>query len=324
MRAVLSKQPGPPSSLVVETLDRPEPGPDEVVIAVEAASLNFFDTLIIQDRYQYRPERPFSPGAECAGRIAALGAAVTGFAEGDRVVAYVAWGACREYVVAKAIALVPVPDGVDSAIAATVIVTYGTTLYALRDRGDLKPGETLAVLGASGGTGQAAVEIGKAMGARVIACASSADKLAFTRTLGADDGIDYGSEDLKERLKALTGGKGVDVVYDPVGGALAEQALRACAWLGRFLVIGFASGDIPKMPLNLALLKSCDIRGVFWGAAVERDPDGHRRNVAQLLDWVAEGRIKPHLDTVYGLEDTAVALDRLAARDVKGKLVVRP
>ncbi|MGX1307889.1 NADPH2:quinone reductase [Amorphus suaedae] len=324
MRAVLSKEPGPPSSLVVETIDRPEPGPGEVLIAVEAASLNFFDTLIIQDRYQYRPERPFSPGAECAGRVAALGAGVTGFAEGDRVVAYVAWGACREYVIAKAIALVAVPDAVDSAIAATVIVTYGTTLYALRDRGDLKPGETLAVLGASGGTGQAAVEIGKAMGARVIACASSPDKLEFTRSLGADEGIDYGSEDLKDRLKALTGGNGVDVVYDPVGGPLAEQALRACSWLGRFLVIGFASGDIPKIPLNLALLKSCDIRGVFWGSAVERDPDGHRRNVAQLLAWVAEGRLKPHLDAVYPLEETAVALQRLADRDVKGKVVIRP
>ena len=324
MRAVLSREPGPPSSLVVDEIETPEPGPGEVLVRVEACALNFFDTLIIKDRYQFKPDRPFSPGAEFCGRIAALGPDVEGFSEGDRVVAYVGWGAAREYVVAPASALVAVPDAVASDVAATVIVTYGTTLYALRDRGDLKPGETLAVLGAAGGTGQAAVEIGKAMGARVIACASSADKVAFARNLGADEGVDYGSEPLKERLKELSGGKGVDVVYDPVGGPLAEEALRALGWLGRFLVIGFASGDIPKIPLNLALLKSCDIRGVFWGSAVERDPEGHRANVRQLLDWVAQGRIVPHVDAACPLEETAAALDRLAARDVKGKLVVRP
>ncbi|WP_026319193.1 NADPH:quinone oxidoreductase family protein [Amorphus coralli] len=323
MRAVLSREPGPPASLVVEDVATPEPGPGDVLVRVEAAALNFFDTLIIKDRYQYKPERPFSPSAEFCGRIVALGADVEGFAEGDRVVAYIGWGAAREFVTAKASALVKVPDAVPSDVAATVIVTYGTTLYALRDRGDLKPGETLAVLGASGGTGQAAVEIGKAMGARVIACASSADKVAFARSLGADEGVNYDSESLKDRLKEISGG-GVDVVYDPVGGPLAEKALRALGWLGRFLVIGFASGDIPKIPLNLALLKSCDIRGVFWGAAVDRDPAGQRANVRQLLDWVAEGRLKPHVDATYPLEETVTALNRLAARDVKGKLVVTP
>ncbi|MEW5420635.1 NADPH:quinone oxidoreductase family protein [Amorphus sp. 3PC139-8] len=324
MRAVLSRAPGPPSSLTLETLPDPTPGPGEVSVAVEAAALNFFDTLIIADRYQFKPERPFSPGAEMAGRVEALGEGVDAFAVGDRVVAYLGWGTCRERVVVKSDELVKIPDGMPSEIAAGLIVTYGTTLYALRDRGGLKRGETLAVLGASGGTGQAAVEIGKAMGAHVIACASSADKVAFARSLGADDGIDYGSLSLKEQLKEITGGAGVDVVYDPVGGALAEEALRALGWLGRFLVIGFASGEIPKIPLNLALLKSCDIRGVFWGAAIKRDPEGHRANVRQLLDWVSEGRLKPHVDTVFPLEETPAALDRLAARAVKGKLIIKP
>lgn len=324
MRAVLSKDPGPPSTLVMETIADPTPGPGQVTIAVEAAALNFFDTLIIADRYQFKPERPFSPGAEMAGRVEALGDGVDDLAVGDRVVAYLGWGACRERVVANTADVVKIPDGVPSEIAAGLIVTYGTTLYALRDRGDLQPGETLAVLGASGGTGQAAVEIGKAMGARVIACASSADKVAFAQSLGADEGLDYGSTSLKDGLKEMTGGAGVDVVYDPVGGALAEEALRALGWLGRFLVIGFASGDIPKIPLNLALLKSCDIRGVFWGAAIKRDPAAHRANVRQLLDWVVDGRLKPHIDTVFPLEETPAALDRLAARAVKGKLIIKP
>lgn len=324
MRAILSRTPGPPSSLELAELPEPEPGPGQVAVTVEAAALNFFDTLIIADRYQYRPERPFSPGAEMAGRVSALGPGVSTLAVGDRVVGYLRWGCCRETVVIEAADLVPIPDAVPSDIAAGVIVTYGTTLYALRDRGDLRPGETLAVLGASGGTGQAAVEIGKAMGARVIACASSADKVAFATSLGADEGINYGEEGLKDRLKELTGGTGVDVVYDPVGGPLAEEALRALGWLGRFLVIGFASGEIPKIPLNLALLKSCDIRGVFWGSAIERDPEGHRANVRQLLAWVAEGRLKPHVDAVYPLAETATALDRLAARAVKGKLIIKP
>ncbi|MDQ0313867.1 NADPH:quinone oxidoreductase family protein [Amorphus orientalis] len=324
MRAILSREPGPPSSLMLDEIDAPEPGPGEVAVAVEVAALNFFDTLIIADRYQFKPDRPFSPGAEMAGRVTALGSDVTGLAVGDRVIGYLGWGCCREVVTVEAADLVTIPDGVASEAAAGLIVTYGTTLYALRSRGDLQAGETLAVLGASGGTGQAAVEIGKLLGARVIAGASSPDKVAFARSLGADEGIDYGSESLKERLKALTGGRGVDVVYDPVGGELAEEAVRATAWLGRFLVIGFASGEIPKLPLNLALLKSCDIRGVFWGAAIKRDPAAHRADVAQLLAWVQDGSLKPHIDTVYPLEETSTALDRLAARDVKGKLLIRP
>jgi NADPH2:quinone reductase len=313
MKAVLCKTHGPPESLVVEDMPDPVPGEGEVLVRVKAAGLNFFDTLIIQGKYQVRPEFPFSPSAEIAG--------VT--EDGTRVMAFINYGGAREIVAVPRHKLVPIPAGLSDEAAAGLSVTYGTTLHALRDRGHLKAGETLAVLGASGGVGQAAVEIGKAMGARVIACASSADKLAFAKSLGADELVDYEAQDLKEALKSLTQGQGVDVIYDPVGGAHTEQALRAIAWGGRFLVIGFASGEIPKLPLNLVLLKSCDVVGVFWGAHTEREPEKHRANMAQLLSWAEQGAIRPQIYKIYRMNEIAEALNALARREVKGKAILK-
>jgi NADPH:quinone reductase len=324
MKAVLSTAPGGPETLTVADLPDPEPGPGEVRLKVSAVGLNFFDTLIIVDRYQFKPERPFSPGAECAGVIDAVGEGVSDWRIGERVAAFLGFGACRERIVAPASRLVRVPDGVSDEQAAGLSVTYGTGLHALKDRADLKAGETLAVLGAAGGTGLAAVELGRLMGARVIACASSGDKLALARAHGADETLNYAAADLKEGLRRLTGGKGVDVIYDPVGGDLAEAALRAVAWAGRYLVIGFAGGGIPKIPLNLVLLKGCDIRGVFWGAFLERDAAAHAANMADLMAHVAAGRLSVLVDRVVPLEATPEALDRLACREAKGKLIVRP
>lgn len=324
MKAILCETFGPPETLRLAEIDSPLAGPGEVVVTIAAAALNFFDTLIIEDKYQFKPGLPFSPAGEFSGRIAAIGAGVSGVSIGDRVMAYSGWGAARQQIAVKADRLVPVPDNISDDIAAGLIVTYGTTIHALRDRAKLQPGETLAVLGASGGVGIAAVELGKAMGARVIACASSADKLAFCRAHGADELVDYSTGDLKSQLKALTGGKGADVIYDPIGGIYAEQALRATAWMGRFLVIGFAAGSIPKIPLNLALLKGCDIQGVFWGSFIERDPARQRANMEQILAWVGDGQLKPHTDRSYALADTPEALQAIAQRVVKGKIVITP
>lgn len=324
MKAILSDRPGPADTLVLADLPDPVPGPGEVLVDVAAVGLNFFDTLVIEDRYQFKPARPFSPGGEFSGRVAALGAGVTGVTLGERVAGHLKAGAAREKLVVPADMLIPVPDGVSDAAAAGFCITYGTSLHGLADRADLKPGETVAVLGASGGVGQATIEIAKLMGARVIACASGAEKLALCRSLGADETVDYNTEDLKERLKALTGGKGVDVIYDVVGGRYAEPALRAIAWKGRYLVVGFAAGEIPKIPLNLTLLKGCDIRGVFWGAAVDRDPEGYRRDMARLLGWIAEGKLKVLIHGEYPLADTAAALDVLSGRRALGKVILRP
>ncbi|WP_103223366.1 NADPH:quinone oxidoreductase family protein [Roseibium marinum] len=324
MKACLCKSPGPASDLVVEDISEPVAGPGETVVRVKACALNFFDTLIIQGKYQFKPDLPFSPGAEFAGIVESVGEGVTELSPGDRVMGYMRWGAAREKVAVRADDLVRLPEDVSFETAAGLTVTYGTTLHAYRDRAGLRAGETVAVLGASGGVGQAAVEIAAIMGAKVIACASSEEKLAFAQSLGAHHTVDYSRQNLKDTLKELTGGKGVDVVYDPVGGDLSEQALRATAWEGRFLVVGFASGDIPKIPLNLPLLKGCDIRGVFWGEALNRDPDGHRKNMAQLLDWVREGKLKPHVHAVYPLEQVAAALEEIAARRVRGKVIVTP
>lgn len=324
MKAVLCTQFGGPETLEMADIESPVAGPGEVVVAVRAAGLNFFDTLIIQNKYQFKPDLPFSPGAEIAGEVTSLGDGVEGIQVGDRVMAYSVWGGVRAEIAISQDAVIAMPDGLDFVTAAGLIVTYGTSLHALQDRADMQPGETLAVLGASGGVGQAAVEIGKAMGARVIACASSDDKLEFCRTLGADETLNYTNEDLKTRLKELTDGKGVDVIYDPVGADLAEPALRAIGWKGRFLVVGFAGGGIPKIPLNLALLKGCQIVGVFWGDHLVREPDRHRANMAQLLDWVVEGKIKPHIHKVYPLAETADALMAIARREVRGKVIVTP
>jgi NADPH2:quinone reductase len=324
MKAVLCVELGGPEQLVLRDLPDPEPGPDEVVVDVAYAALNFFDTLIIAGKYQSKPPLPFSPGGEMAGVVSAIGDRVEGFAVGDRVAGYLGHGCFREKVLARPDQLTLAPDELGLDRAAGLIITYGTTLHALADRGALQAGETLAVLGASGGVGLAAVEIGKLLGARVIACASSGDKLAFAKDRGADDLVDYSAEDLKARLKELTGGAGVDVVYDPVGGDLAEASIRALAWRGRHLVIGFAAGDIPRLPLNLPMLKGADIRGVFWGAHAEREPAAHRAELERLFDWAAYGAISAHVDAVLPLDQTAEAIARIKRREARGKILVRP
>ncbi len=324
MRAILCETPGPPEKLVLRHVASDTPGAGEVVVAIEAVGLNFADTLLVAGTYQYKPELPFSPGAEFAGTIAELGAQVTNFRIGDRVMGYCGWGACREAIVVAADTLIAIPDEVPFDVAAGLIVTYGTTLYALRERAGLQPCERIAVLGASGGVGLAAIEIAVAMGAEVIACASSVDKLRTCRAHGAHTLINYSEQNLKVRLKDVTGGQGVDVIYDPVGGDLCEAAVRAIAWRGRYLVIGFAAGEIPRLPLNLVLLKSCDIRGVFWSAWLARDPAGHRAVMEQILQWVGDGTIRPRIDATYPLARTPAALNALLARKVKGKVIVVP
>lgn len=324
MKAVLCKALGPPADLKLEDLPSPEPGPQEAVVAVKAAGLNFFDTLIIEGKYQFKPDPPFSPAAEFAGIVKTVGEAVQTVRPGDRVMGYCGWGAAREEIAVAASALAPIPLSISFEEAAGLIVTYGTTYHALHDRARLRSGETVAVLGASGGVGQAAIELGKAMGARVIACASSDDKLAVCRSLGADAVVNYSQGSLRDILKELTDGRGVEVVYDPVGGTLSEAALRATAWEGRFLVIGFASGTIPKIPLNLVLLKGCQIVGVFWGDHVAREPDKHRANMAKLAELCGAGRIRPRIDRLFPLEEAAAALGVLSRREAQGKVILVP
>jgi NADPH:quinone reductase len=324
MKAILCSRFGGPDDLTLGEVPDPVAASGQVVVKVAAAALNFFDTLIIAGKYQTKPAFPFSPAAEFAGTVESIGAGVTAFVPGDRVAAFIGYGAARERVALDAGRLAMLPHDLDFERAAGLMVTYGTTYYALKDRAQLRPGETLAVLGAAGGTGLAAIELGKLLGARVIACASSADKLAFARQHGADETVNYADEDLKDALRRLTGGHGVDVIYDPVGGRYAEPALRSIAWQGRFLVVGFAAGDIPRLPLNLVLLKSCDVRGVFFGAWAERDPAGNRANIADLLRWCAEGKLSAHIHAVYPLEETAEAIKALADRKVMGKVIIRP
>lgn len=324
MKALLCEAFGPADALVVRELPDPRPGPGEVAIAVRAAALNFFDTLIIQNRYQTKPTLPFSPSAECAGTVVALGAGVDGLAIGERVAAWLGYGAARETVVVPASAVVRVPEALDDAQAASLFVTYGTAMHGLVQRAQLKAGETLAVLGAAGGAGLAAVEIGALLGAHVIACASSPEKLALARRHGAQEEIDYAAGDLRAGLKRITEGRGVDVLYDTVGGDLAEPAVRSMAWEGRYLVVGFAGGDIPKIPLNLLLLKGCDLRGVFWGEFVAREPAQHRRNMERLLEWAAAGRIRAHVHASFPLERAAEAFALIGDRRAQGKIVLTP
>ncbi|HEY7340866.1 MAG TPA: NADPH:quinone oxidoreductase family protein [Ktedonobacterales bacterium] len=322
MRAVICNAYGPPESLVVEEVAPLTPGRGQVVISVKACGVNFPDTLIIQGLYQFKPPLPFSPGAEVAGVVKAVGAGVEHVAPGDRVISIAAHGGFAEEVIAEAAAVIPMPDELDFDVAASFAMTYGTDLHALNDRAHLQPGETLLVLGAAGGIGLAAVELGKALGARVIAAASSDEKLAVCRQYGADATINYVSEDLKERIKAVTNGQGVDVVVDPVGGAYSETALRGMAWNGRFLVIGFTTGEIPRIPLNLPLLKGCSIVGVFWGSFTVRDPQHNQENLRQLLGWIQEGKLKPHISARYPLEQAADALNDIMQRRVTGKAVL--
>jgi NADPH2:quinone reductase len=322
MKAVLCKAYGPPETLVVEEVISPDPGPGEVVVSVKAASVNFPDVLIIQNKYQFKPQLPFSPGSEVAGVVKTIGDGVTAVKPGDRVMAFTTYGAFAEEVKTDAKRLLPLPAGMDFTHAAAFGLTYATSDHALRDRGQLAAGETLLVLGAAGGVGLAAIEIGKALAARVIAAASTEEKLAVCREHGADESINYATDDLRERIKSLTDGRGVDVVYDPVGGAYTEAALRSLAWRGRLLVVGFAAGDIPKIPLNLTLLKGCSIVGVFWGEFTRREPQRFAESMQQLGRWYADGKLKPHVSQTYPLERAADALTAMANRQVKGKVVL--
>jgi NADPH2:quinone reductase len=322
MKAILCKQYGPPNSLVLEDLPPLEAGPGQVVVSVKAAGVNFPDTLIIQNKYQFKPDLPFSPGSECAGIVKEVGEGVTSVKPGDAVVALTTYGSFAEEIVAKEAECIPLPKGVDFKLAAGFTLTYGTSYHALKDRAQLKPGETLLVLGAAGGVGSAAVELGKVLGARVIACASSEEKLAACKQLGADELINYETEDLRERIKQLTPEKGVDVVYDAVGGKFAEPALRALSWNGRHLVVGFAAGGIPKIPLNLALLKGCSIVGVFWGAFMRKERTASAKNHGQLMTWLARGELKPLISAVYPLAQAPRALQDLMERKAKGKVVL--
>lgn len=324
MKAVLCKQHGLPETLVVEDVPSPLPGPKQVLISVKACGVNFPDTLIIQNLYQFKPALPFSPGGELAGVVKAVGEGVKHLQPGQPVLAFTGWGGFAEEVLADARQVVPLPPGLDFAVAAAFMMTYGTSYHGLRDRAQIQPGETLLVLGAAGGVGLAAIELGKKMGARVIAAASSAEKLAVCKAHGADEVINYETEDLKERVKALTDGRGVDVIYDPVGGKYAEPALRSIAWKGRYLVVGFAAGDIPKIPLNLALLKGCAIMGVFWGDFAAREPQANMANGMQLFQWLMQGELKPHVSQRYPLEKAGEALRALMERRVTGKIVLLP
>ncbi|HUC48243.1 MAG TPA: NADPH:quinone oxidoreductase family protein [Xanthobacteraceae bacterium] len=324
MKAVLCRQFCSPDELEFADLAEPVARAGEAVVRIKAAALNFFDTLIIAGKYQHKPPFPFSPAAEFSGVVESVGAGVTDIAPGDRVMGNIGWGAAREAVAVPANILVKVPAALDLDRAAGLTVTYGTTLYALRIRAGLKPGETLAVLGASGGTGLATVEIGSVIGARVIACASSDEKLEFARKHGAAETVNYSREDLRAALKRLGGAHGIDVIYDPVGGPYAEPAVRSMAWDGRYLVIGFAAGEIPKLPLNLVLLKNCDIRGVAWGAWVQRAPDQQRELMKDIVEWAALGRLSAHVHAAYPLADIAAALKAIADRKVMGKIVLHP
>jgi NADPH:quinone reductase len=324
VKAILCTHPGGPDDLVLADIAAPSAGAGEVVVKIDAVGLNFYDTLIIAGKYQTKPPFPFSPGGEFAGTVASLGAGVTELAPGERVLGYITHGAAREFAAVPVEKLARLTADLDPARAAGLNITYGTTYHALKDRARLAPGETLAVLGASGGVGLAAVELGKLMGARVIACASTNDKLDFARAHGADEVVNYASEDLKDALKRLGGEHGIDVIYDPIGGPFSEAALRAIAWEGRHLVVGFASGEIPKLPLNLTLLKGCSVLGVYWGAWVRHNPQTYRENLERLAQWGADGKLSCHVHAVYPLAETAQALHALADRKAMGKVIVKP
>jgi NADPH2:quinone reductase len=324
MKAVRCVRHGPPEALIVEDVAAPAPGPGEVLVTVKAAGVNFPDTLIIQDKYQFKPALPFTPGGELAGVVSAVGDGVTRVKPGQSVIGFTGWGAFAEQAIVKQDQVIPMPPGMPFDVAGSFLMTYGTCLHALKDRAQLQPGETVLVLGAAGGIGMATIDLAKAMGARVIAAASSAEKVQACRAAGADEGIDYSKEDLRERLKTLTGGKGVDVVCDPVGGKYSELALRSTAWRGRFLVVGFADGEIARIPLNLTLLKGCSIVGVFWGDFIKREPENAERDVRELVGMVLSGKIKPLVSARYPLADTRKALEAIMRREVQGKVVIEP
>lgn len=322
MKAALCKSLDGPQSLVIDRLPEPVLKPGQALVNVKAVGLNFADTLITRGKYQFKPELPFAPGAEIAGVVEAVADRGSGIAPGQRVMAYVNWGGAAEKIAVDVQALIPVPEDVPLAVAAGLSVTYGTAMHGLRDRGRLGEGETIVVTGAAGGAGQAAIEIAKLMNARVIAVASSAEKCEIAIRAGADEAILFPGGDLKMEIRTRTGGNGADLVYDCIGGEAAEPMVRALAWQGRFLVVGFAAGEIPKIPLNLLLLRGAEMAGVFWGESVRRDPERHRTNMLQLLDWVAAGRLSPRLHATYPLEQIVEALGVLERREATGKVVL--
>jgi NADPH:quinone reductase len=330
VKALLSTAIGGPRTLQLTDLPTPVPGPGQAVVAVKACGVNFPDVLIIEDKYQTKVPRPFAPGAEIAGVVISTAADVTAVKPGDRVICMLIWGGMAEQIAVDATRLIKLPDQMPFDEAAAFVLTYGTSHHALKQRARLQPGDRLLVLGAAGGVGLAAVQLGKAMGAQVVAAASTQDKVDFCKRHGADEGITYergpldrdAQKMLTTRLKQVAGERGFDVIYDAVGGDYAEPALRSIAWQGRYLVIGFAAGDIPKMPLNLALLKSCDILGVYWGAWVDRNPQTHRQNVDELLSLYAQGKIKPYVSERFSLDKGGEAIEHLASRKALGKVVV--
>ncbi|WP_193165878.1 NADPH:quinone oxidoreductase family protein [Microbulbifer hainanensis] len=322
MRALVCEEYGTAETLVIAERELPELKESEVRIDVRAAGINFPDSLIIAGKYQVKPPLPFVPGGECAGVISAVGSAVKNFKVGDRVIAMPGMSAFAEQVNVDQKLLVPMPEKLSFEQAAGFCITYATSYYALKQRAALEPGETLVVLGAAGGVGVTAIQLGKSLGARVIACASSAEKLEFCREVGADELINYSEENLKDRIKELTGGKGADVIYDPVGGDYTEEAYRSIAWCGRYLVIGFASGDIPRLPLNLPLLKAGDIMGIFWGSWAQRDPKANLQNFAELLQMVEEGKLNPLTTEVYRFEEYVQAFASITERRARGKVIL--
>ncbi|WP_080240567.1 NADPH:quinone oxidoreductase family protein [Spirosoma rigui] len=323
MKAIICQQYGPPDQLLLTDMPSPKAGKGQVVIRVEACGVNFPDTLIIEGKYQFKPPFPFSPGGEVSGVITETGEGVSHLNVGDRVFSMTGHGGFAEEVVADAKTTLPMPEGMDFVTAASTMYTYGTSYHALKDRAGLQAGETLLVMGAAGGVGLAAVQLGVLMGARVIAAASSEEKLAVCRQMGAAETINYTTENLRERIKELTAGNGIDVVYDPVGDRYAEPAIRSLAWKGRYLVVGFAAGEIPSIPLNLALLKGASIVGVFWGAFAQREPKTSTQNFGQILHWIKTGQLKQHIYKLYTLPQAPDALRDLSERRVVGKAVIK-
>ncbi len=324
MKAIVCKTWGLPETLSMEELPDPIAAAGELVVDIQAAGVNFPDVLIIQNKYQFKPNLPFTPGSEFAGVVRSVGAGVTQYKPGDKIIAFTGHGAFAQQIAVPANLVMLMPADMSFDIAAAITLTYGTSHHAVVDRAQLKAGETMLVLGAAGGVGLAAIDIGKALGARVIAAASSDEKLEICKEHGADATINYTTQDLREAIKQTTGGKGPDVIYDPVGGIYAEPAFRSIGWRGRYLVVGFANGEIPKLPLNLALLKGASLIGVFWGEFTKREPAAHLAAMHELTGWLQEGKIKPHISGHYALADTAQALMDMAARKVTGKIVILP
>ena len=322
MKAILCHKFGTPDTLQYKEIESPLPKNDEILISVKACSVNFPDTLIIQGKYQFKPEFPFSPGSDVAGIVEKVGEDVKHLKIGDEVVSFIPFGGFAEKAIVKAKDCFPKPRGMSMVNASAFLLAYGTSYHALKDRANLQKGETILILGASGGVGLTALELAKLMGAKVITAASTKEKLDLCKQFGADEVINYTEESLKDRVKELTNGKGVDVIYDPVGGHFSELALRAIAWKGRHLVIGFANGEIPKIPINLTLLKGASIVGVFWGAFAQNQPKESLENIKELLTWFAKGELKPHIDKTYALQNAPKALEDMMQRKTKGKIVI--